>query len=1337
MIKIGCFWLIMLLVIHVSFAQSTNRFIHLDQSMGLSNGSVTCMAQDQLGYMWIGTKNGVNKYDSHSFTHYTTSNSPLKVNDIAHVMVAKDGKIYISTNGGGLTIYDPELDHLRTYISDGENQINLPSNTINFCFQDSKSSIWIGTAAGLALLENDKITTFPTGISKWEQLSSNNFMSIAESNNSLWIGTADGRLLSFDMESKIFSNHAMPNISVTNAAIQAIHRLDSSNLLLGTNGNGLLLMNIQSGEMSKVGQTIGESPKLIRSIFEDTEGQIWVGSDGEGLLLYSNDNKLLLVNQYKHFQPIPQSLKSNAIYSLTQDNEGNIWIGYAWDGLSVLDKEAQYFNFYFSDFTGDNQSGVLSVLAEKDALWIGSDGNGLHRANMLTNGIKMSFLPGEYIQKIKRGPKGDLWVGTYKNGLYVIGENDKTVNHFTNDPENANSLSHNNVRDILFINDTCYLVSTWGGGLNLLNPKTGKWLRFRANAQIQNSLPHDDIVAVCSSDEGKIWIGTFGGGLSSFELKTKIFTSVKGNGDSDCSIQSKAVISLLPTKAGNLWVGTWGDGLYFYESTKACALKIEGTEELTVTAIEEDASGAIWISTKQGIYTYDYESKVLTKNPLFSGEFHINASHYESDGAMFFGNTKGAISFFPEKVKSIKNEVEVLFKDFKIYNESVKVDSGVLKQSIAFDPEIVLNYDQNVITIEYAALDYPLSKDVGFSVLLEGLHTDWVDMGTQRSATFSNLQPGEYVFKVRWSQGEQWSEESANLGFTIQKPWWKEWWAFVLYMFTFLVLLYFFRRYIIQWEKLSSDLRVGQIARQKEHELHLVKQRFFTNISHEIRTPVTLMIGAVNRIAERGITDKTIKDSSELIRKNGQHLVQLVNELLDFRKIESNTVQLKVAAGNVVKFSKEIFLSFTGQADKNGVSLLFESEKEHIQMWYDRDQMEKVIFNLLTNALKYTPAGGTVWMKIADNDEHIFIEIKDSGKGIKSEQINKVFDRFYQSDNKAEIKESGFGIGLSIVKDIVELHAGQISVESQYGAGTVFRLKLLHGQNHFEPEQLIEHFVDSEQVSSYGDGAESVVPFVSNLAEDYTILLVEDNAEIRSYVRRILEGTFEILEAENGKVALEMVHVQMPDLIISDVMMPEMDGITMTTLLKKDKRTSHIPIIILTARTALIYKNEGYEVGADEYITKPFNEQLLRTRVRSLLQNREVFKEKLRNDFLTAPKDLALNTPDQQFLEDITAIMEKYVEQNELKVEFIADELAMSHSVVYKKIKALTGQSLVEFVRDYRLKRGAQLITQYELSITEACYKVGFTDRKYFSQIFKQKFGMTPTEYAKKHAEEQ
>ncbi len=1270
-------------------AQPTKLFYGISTTTGLSSGSVTAIVQDTTGFIWIGTKNGLNRYDGLRFVHYHSSNSALKSNDISALLNDHKGRLWVGTNGGGLYLSDSESQPLRPYLS-GNPASSIGENILQL-YQHQPDELWVISELGLFKIVIDG-RSFQT-----KQILDNaqSLNYITSTDSGYWIGGNRGQILHYGLDFKNYESYIISEKSSSRNTVFKIIKLNDHSLLVGTEHDGLLVFDIPKKQFIKT----EIQSTIVRDILIDNDDVLWVATDGNGLYSGTSINEFI---QHKHIPGTQSSLISNAVYNLFEDRSNNLWIGTAWDGLSVIDTETKQFGFYYSDFVGAKSTGVLSIFTDNKNLILGSDGNGITDLH-----VKLaSKLPSDaYVQKIKKMDDGFFWIGTFKNGLYRI--NKRSVFHYHAD-QAGSKISHNDVRDILPLTKNTYLVATWGGGLNIFDLSINTFSTL--DEWNQASLNPLEIVTM-EDDDTVIWIGTYGGGLYKFDKKSYRLESVLST--------PKNIISLKAVD-DKLWIGTWGKGLFRMDKDSDKLTQIESSDlqsHETVVSIVSGANQSIWIATKKGVFNIQ-SNLAINRLDQLNGEYHINAS--ASNDQIFFGNTKGAVSFNESILESETNEIETQLLDVKLFNESV------LNRSELWSSEgLALSHDQNTLTFEYAALLYPTSSKLEYQIKLAPTNKEWIDVGQQRSTTIANLNAGEYTFKVR-SKVNPLSE--VNLPFTIEKPWWRKWWTFAIVLILFTFFLYLFQRYTSNWEKLKGNLKIEKLTREKELEIGKIKQQFFINISHEIRTPLTLIIGELELLAAKTTKDKSIVDVLNKVRSNANHMTQLVNELLDFRKLDSEGLKLNVAEGNIVKFAKEVFLSFQNKALSSGIAYDFVVSNEEIVLFFDRDQSEKILFNLLSNAFKYTPSGGEISLTIEENDKYVFIKIMDSGKGIPPEQLSSVFDRFYQSENAQ--KKDGFGIGLSIVKDIVLLHGGEIELESEPGKGSEFTVKLQKGHGHFKSEYILSDFQDSEELDQYGENVLKEATVVIN-KEENLILIVEDNVGIREFIGKSLEGEFQVMLAGNGQEALDLIKKELPDIIITDVMMPVMDGVTFLTKVKSDRNTSHIPVIMLTARTGLIYKKEGFDLGADDYITKPFNSLLLKTRVRNILKNQQRLTDRIRNEFFINPKEISISSPDEKFLFDLTQIVDKELSNSELGAEFISKELGMSHSVVYKKLKALTGFKIVEFVRDYRLTQAGKLLLEYGCSVAETAYKVGFSDRKYFSQIFKKKYFVTPTEYAK------
>jgi signal transduction histidine kinase/DNA-binding response OmpR family regulator len=714
---------------------------------------------------------------------------------------------------------------------------------------------------------------------------------------------------------------------------------------------------------------------------------------------------------------------------------------------------------------------------------------------------------------------------------------------------------------------------------------------------------------------------------------------------------------------------------------------------------------------------------------------------------MFFGGRNGLISFYPEQINENKTIPAIIFTDLKLFNKTIGVndDTEILAKQLSKTKSLTLAHDQNFITVDFAVLNYIKSAKNRYAYKMVGIDRDWnyVDHPT---AVFTNLNPGSYTLMIKGSNNDgYWNTSKMELHIYVKPAPWKTWWAYSIYLSIIFISIFMLVRGQRMKSKLETELKLEQLSLQREEEVHQLKMKFFTNISHEIRTPLTLLITPLEKLIGEYRKDPYLYKNLIGIKNHTDRLLRLVNQLLDFRRQEVGEIKIRVAEGNFIKFIKEIKLSFEQRADQSQIQYVISHDVEDLPLWFDRDQLEKVFYNLLSNAFKFTPPGLSIRIVIEDSavegtgKKYLVVRVENEGKGIPPEDLENIFNRFYSTDF-AHVKSPGMGIGLSLAKSLIEAHDGKISVTSEPIDGnkwlTVFKVSLPKGRDHFRDDQIIKDFQNSEHLDNY-TGQSIFDPQIiydhvrieDNKDRKYSILLAEDNANIRAYIMGELQNEYKILEAENGKVAFDIAAKEIPDVIISDVMMPELDGVRLCSKLKNDVRTSHIPVILLTARTSLIYTVEGLESGADDYLTKPFNLNVLQLKIHNFINARNSMRSKFSKEFTLQPENLIITSPDREFLTKLKSIVEENIANPDFKIPDFSSEIGMSRPVIYRKVKALTGMTLIEFLNDYRLNKAAQILLQHTLNIAQTSSAVGFSDPNYFSKSFKKKFGVLPTHY--------
>ena len=1285
----------------------------LNTQNGLSNGRITSIVQDSIGFVWLGTKNGLNRYDGSSVKTYNNRNSNLNSNDISVLKIDTKNRFWIGTIGKGVVIYNAKKDKFTSF--------NLNTN-VNTIFEDSNKQIWIGTSKGLMWYDE---VNFKFNLTK--KIKNLNVSAILELDSSNFlIGTNGKGLYVFNRKTLELEPFIKDNV-LKHTFINVLHKYNSNDVLIGTNGSGLLKYSTRKNSLVPfLKDKINAS--IIRSIYSDEDDNLWIGTDGLGVykLNVEVDNGKSKIEHFYKDNNLQFRLVNNTVNSIYQDNQKNIWIGTAWKGANIIQKHPENSDFFFSDFSGVRSAPVLSIFKDKKNIWVGTDGEGLNTIEFKEKISVNNYLRNDYIQKIKKSKNGNYWIGTFSNGLLLFNPKKGVVNKYQRSSKLRNSLPYNDVRDIYETENGDLWIATWGGGLSYLNTMTNSFSTYKYSVN-SNSISSDDVLAI-EIDQKNLWIATWGGGLNFFNVNKKefeVYNLEKQLGNSG----SNYIFSLKKDNQENLWLGT-KKGLVKFDIKKKKFEKITiGFSDNSNTVVTVLISNKkIWLSTKEGIYSYNPDTRNITSFKDFKGEYHINSAFKDEEEVLYFGGNEGFIRFSPEKVNYSLDIPKIVFTDFKLFNKSVKIDSeGILNKHIPFEKTITLNHNQNVFTFNFSTLVFPFATGTQFSVMMKGFEKDWRFIGSEQSATYTNLSPGSYNFFVKTKTVDTNWSKPIGIKLIITPPFWLTWWAYVIYFVLTILGFLLIRKYTINWANINNRLEVERHKREEQDKLHQIKQRFFANISHEIRTPLTLIMSSLN-VLQREDTNSVEKKSIAVVKNNTRRLLNLVNELLNFRKLETGNLDLTVQKTDIISFTKEIFLAFSQEALINDIKYEFISKEKSLELWIDRVQLEKAIFNVLSNAFKFTENGGIISVNIKNNESNIRILISDSGTGISKDKLPHIFERFYHS--KYRDSQRGFGIGLSIVKDIIELHKGKVTVKSKVGEGSIFSLLLPLGKNHFSNNQIKEGVIEEEHLDNYKKGNVNI-----NFKEfkGKTILLVEDNKHLRMYIKDLLYENYLIVEAENGEEGLEKALKNIPDLIISDVMMPKMDGFSLCYKVKTDVRISHIPIILLTARSFSIDKIEGLKNGADDYLIKPFNEEVLKARIYNILRNRQLIHERFSKDTILTPKDLVLSSPDEKLLNKLVELLEQNIENSEFSVEELSLEIGMSHSSLYKKIKALTGMTIVSFIRDFRLQRAAQLLKNNNISIIDVCFMVGYTDRKHFSQEFKKKFKVAPSIYIKEN----
>ncbi|MCZ4225256.1 hybrid sensor histidine kinase/response regulator transcription factor [Pedobacter rhodius] len=1333
-------------VICIVHAQDNSTFKHLNVDDGLSQSSVLAIAQDSKGFLWFGTRFGLNKYDSRNFKIYKredNNNKSLSSSEyISTILPANNGGLWVGTPNG-LNRYNEASDNFEHFVYEKNNANTLSNSKINCIYQDKKQRLWVGTANGLNLLKSQKaghFTRFLHNTKRLQQI----YVVTEDHTGTIWLSTTNGLMRMTTEKGKAEFKYFKTFSDQLNKAIDnhitSITEDRENNLWIGTKQTGLYKLNLKTGAIQAYAYNSlnpsGISSNNIRKTIVDAEGKLWIGTL-HGINIYNPATKI-----FSSIQNEPgnnSSLSQNSVYDIYQDRQGIIWVGTYYGGVNMLYPNYTPFKIYSSSKNGLSSNVVSSIMEDdKHNLWIGTEGEGLNYLNRKTNTYtnyryspnNPKSLSSNLVKAIIKDKKNRIWVGTHLGGLNLFNPQTNSFNRFTSKKDDTSSISNDEITSIFEDSKGRFWVGT-NNGLNSFNPETGKFIRNRINGL------HDAVFFIYEDAMHTIWVATNAG---LYQLKAKEINFKPRLAGGKLILPYNSISCITEDKKGFFWLGTFRNGLFKLDVRRHRYHKISETDGLpsnNIIGVLEDNENNLWISTDNGLCKYNPEKKSFNvyniKDGLPGNEFNYKSLLKDSKGEFFFGSLSGMISFFPDHIKQNKNIPKALFTGLKIFNKTVNLnrDEGVLDSNISVTKSVTFKSSDNVFAIDFTVLNFIKPDKNLYAYKLVGFEKNWNYVNIP-SANYTNLSPGNYTLLVKGSNNDGlWTTEVTQLKIKVLPPFYKTWWAYLIYLCIIAAILFVFVRYLLIRAVLT-----------KEQEINEHKLEFFTNISHEIRTPLTLIIGPLEKMIDNAKDNPSLNRDLQPIKTNADRLMNLVTELLDFRKAESGKMTLQVSPGNIVKFCKEIFLAFQNMAISNNIAYTFESDGDEIMLYFDKVQLEKVLFNLLSNAFKFTHNGGNVSLKIQQDKNTVEIRICDNGKGIPSDKQSNLFNNFYQANPGVNI---GTGLGLSLSKSITELHHGTIKLQSEAETAfkngyTCFKVSLKKGKTHFKTKELVEDYIYYDDVKNYTINQTAAIvdtaPEITISKEKkYSILLVEDNIEVRNFIKEALENTYNIYESEDGLIGWETATALIPDLILSDVMMPNMDGLELCRKLKTDERTSHIPVVLLTARSAYIHQLNGFEHGADAYVMKPFNLKILALNIHNLLQARETIRQKFGQVVTLEPRNLIINTTEQNFLNKIMNLIEEHIADPDFDVPKLASAIGMSQPVLYKKIRALTDLSVNDFIKSIRLKKAAQLLKSQQGNIAEIAYAVGFNDRKYFSLEFKKAFGKSPSEYMQEKME--
>lgn len=1347
-----------------TFSQNVNyQLNNISTIKGLSQGSVIAIHQDSFGQMWLGTRDGLNKYDGSNFKIYRNSTSDsltISNNDILSIEEDNMGNLWVGTYKG-LNIYNPKTDSFKRFSQ--SNKANSIANNSIWCIKEINNEIWFGTANGLSIY-NKKTKEFSSFFHKKtneNSLNGNHIKTIFDSKNgTIWIGTRKGlckvisrknnrliveRIVYFDEASKRNQN----------LFIQSCIEDEDLNLWVGTKTKGLFCLKNNTNKLISI-NNYKNLDYDIRALGFDKQKRLWIGSYDGVSIMRSNNTFFRLnykENEYSSFSKI------KSIYT---DIAGSVWIGTYYGGVNVWNNNAKNFNSISKN--GDkNKLGfdvVSSIVSDgKKNIYVGTEGGGvsiLDIDNENTSYINRKTTKGLVSDNIKSLllSDNDLWIGAFLKGISIYNLKSKRVDNSKLSAALLEKIKNSSIYVIEKEKQGVYWIGTFGEGLIRYDSEKNSIFTLENEISNSNSISNNGIRRLLIDSKKRVWVGTQSG-LNVFNLKdaqskkrtiNRFFYEEKLNSGVD-------ILTVFEDSFHNIWVGTKAKGIYLFKRNSFEKIEIvhNNTEITTIHSIVEDKNKTLWLSTNHGIVNYNpfsLETKIYNETDgLLSNEFIDNSGLFLDSNSIYFGGPEGIAYFNPDKISTNTYAPKVLLTDLKIKNESVLVngEDGILEKSITFTEELKLDYNQANFSINFSIPNFINASKNQYSYRLVGLDSEWI-FTKNNEVNYTIQNPGTYVFEVKGANNDGvWNETPTTLKIIVKPAPWRSWWAFTLYTILIGVALLVLILFLKSKARLRHELELEHIENIRIEEVNQSKLQFFTNISHEFRTPLTLILGPLQQILSEYEGSFKMHKKLLVIENSANHLLDLINQLMDFRKLEKKQFTLQAAEGNIVKFLKEIYLSFTEFSKDGDYTYTFNSDFKKQLIYFDRPKLERVFYNLISNSFRYTPKGGDISINISVNNDYFIVEVEDSGIGIEEEYIDKIFDRFFEIPTHKQAKENynkGAGIGLSIAKNIVNLHKGTIEVKNKPTGGVIFKVSLPLGNKHLLENEILKDFKISDDISQYESQIDKSKVDLDEKIDDLVIedskpmiLVVEDNKALRSFIKNLLNKEYNIIEAENGEVAYKKAIEYLPNLIISDVIMPKMVGTELCAKIKQNIKTSYIPIILLTARTSLIYKFEGLESGADEYISKPFNLKEFKLKIKNLLDTTERLKVKFSSEDNLMPNELTLSSIDEKLLKKAFFIVETNIENEQFDIPFFSSELGVSRSTLFSKIKAWTNFTPNEFIHEIRMKRAAQLLEQSKINISQVCYQIGFKNPKYFTKCFQKKYGMTPSQFRNKFSE--
>ncbi|MEN8155604.1 MAG: two-component regulator propeller domain-containing protein [Bacteroidota bacterium] len=1327
------------------------QFNQITSIQGLSNNTVFSIIQDKEGFIWIATRQGLNRYDGHEITsYYRDGILTIPGNHIPRLCVTESGDLFIGTLQGG-AVYEKLTDSFTELLCRQKSLGNVAS-----MIELSSGEVLISSDVGLFLVNREKQIRQLGGYSQFRDL-------------------CEFR----------------------------------TGVIWGLYGNEILVMNVEGEIIRRYSNAMGNvagfdmSSSNVECLFKDSSGKVWLGTKRDGLAYYDYESdEFHSLKLQRGVNPI----EDNFVRTISEDANGRLWIGTE-SGLYIYDASAETFQFYGQNFNlyekGLNDKAIYSIFRSRDdMMWIGTYFGGVNYTTLRPQGFRRIYadgghkiLGGNAVSEIIETSDKKLWIATEDGGISILDPGTGTFSYLKHTPGDPGSLSSNNVHALEEDHEGNVWIGTFIGGLNRYDAQSGHVERIELSPPVnmEEDVYSKSLFSIHIDSKGRIWVGSIEG-LYMKEIEDDQFKIWKPE-----LFNNNFIYHVEEDHSGNIWACSYEQGIYkidpdmhvlnyrkgtnrdilsdrfifcyfdsegftWFGSEEGGLLKYdpardhftsygveEGLPSNTVYAIAEDLEGKLWLSTGRGLSMLDPHSEQFVNytgnDGLVSNQFNFRSGLLTSSGIIYFGAVNGLTYFDPGKLEKPDTRPVIHFVDFKLSNESLEVGKeDILTTHIDFQEEITLRYRHKVFTFDFVALNYYAPGNTEYAFFLEGLEEGWNYVGNQRSATYTNLSPGKYIFHLKASAGGGvWTGEERTVSLHMKPPFWLSVWGYILYGFLIVsVTLMSVRFYMVRQRELMN-ISLAKMEKEKNEEISKHRINFFTYISHEFKTPLTLIIATLEHVMSDENLLPAMKDYGTLMKKNATRLLVLISQLMDFRKIETDHVRLKFNRGDVVAFIQSTFESFNPLMEKRSVEGTFTTNRDSYITFFDADKFEKILTNLLSNACKSFEKQGKIDVDVrisershlaspeSEKTGSIIITVTDNGQGLTAENRKHIFEPFVSSDSR---EFPGSGIGLSLVHSLVKYLGGKIVMTSPRAGGTraVVQLPLVHNPDPglIQDDRFIEKntsFTPDDVLPDYKSE-----PFVEFDVQDhasvtkYELLIVEDNMELASFLKHHFSGVFKVIIAGNGEEALKRIKKAQPDLIISDIMMPHMDGFRLCNAVKNSIETSHIPMILLTSKVDAESRVDGLLLGADAYISKPFNLKELDLQVRNILRSRENLRKHLSGTDSFSETTDSLGNRDQVFIKQLSDTVFRHLDDGRFGVDQFCKEMNVSRTHLHMKLKKMTGLTSSEFIRNIRLKEANKLLLKGEFSVSEIAYRVGFNDPAYFSRAFKKLFNKNPSE---------